>query len=109
MLNKTDFCLQLKKFVLHCRIVANNSRNPGYKTYARAKALDQALALINADLSTKPVNVIARQVVKNESSLRAILPAVNNASYKSSLLKLEQMIHESQEVLMASNNATQYS
>ena len=104
MQKETEFLQRVSKFVSHCKMVADNSPSPVYRSYARAAAMDKCLQLKQAAKSNSPMKQIAYLTIQFRDHLITILPVPNNTSYSSSLQNLNSILSEAYELRMSTQS-----
>jgi len=93
MSDKHDLCLRLRNYILHGLLIHRRSRHAAYRCMGRAVALDRLRPLSEPDLFRYYTTTqLCRLVIARRYDLEKILPVPTNASYRSSLLKLEQLL-----------------
>jgi len=83
---------EIVKYVNHCKMVGAHSKAPIYKTYSRALAMDKAIRLRDFAKANVSMQQVARMAISSKEALMSILPVPNNASYESSLRKLNNLL-----------------
>jgi len=93
---------KIKNYLLHCKILAERSQHPIYRTSARLNAMDRLWASLypmvkNPELHT--FQSICSITVQHRLFMEQILPLNNNSSNRSSCNTLEEIISKCKLIL----------
>lgn len=109
MSSKNELALGLRRYILHGLLIHQCSSSPAYRTMVRAMALDRLLPLAQREVQLHySTSQLARLVLNRRHDLENILPVTGNASYRSSLLNLEQLLQLAHSLLPANFNDTSF-
>lgn len=109
MSSKNKLALGLRRYILHGLLIHQRSSSPAYRTMNRAMAMDRLLPLAQPEVQLHYSGAqLALVVLNRRHDLENILPVTGNASYRSSLLNLEQLLQLAQSILPANINDTSF-
>lgn len=92
---KTQFLVDLKKYIQHKNVLAQNSDH--YRKAEPSKAIaivNQAFTNVINNSAAYSLKRVYELVCLHQKSLRAILPNENNTSYANSYARVEAMIEQ---------------
>lgn len=101
IVDKKAFATSLKKYIDHCRILADRSKSPLYKTKERVKSLEVVSTYLYPALvhpEQHDITEICKRVVTFKNFLSNILPCLSNGSYNSSLDLLNNLYEKAKSI-----------
>lgn len=94
---KTQFLVDLKKYIQHKNVLSNNSDHYRKADVSRAIAVvNTAFIQVINNSAAYPLKKVYELVCLHKKSLRAILPNENNNSYANSYARIEGIISQAE-------------
>ena len=94
-ISKKRFAAMVRIWINHKKIIAEYSYSKHYKNMDILKSFSKIhslLQMVKRDCNSYNLSDLCSLILRNESDLRNILPAINNDSYQTQVEKLESIL-----------------